>query len=1438
MNMNDEEYEHDDFEEESNYYFTSPNVTNNHLNNDDNDNDRSQLNVNQTLDSIHTTTTNNTNTILDALNLSTSCCGDDTMHLLMDAELRLNASPPTSNTNNNTIDGNNSNRVTGNSNIIDGYSSSLHLLQRIQNFEMMDGGNIDGKHGMNMANGTVEDTTNNNNNNDNAANAVNVNTINIGGDQQQLQSQQQVEEDEEDGMSSAAESLLRGPIMAAKSVHRLLNQQQYHHHNQNNHNQLKAAVDTPSTVRERNHRMDNANNTPSTMRERNNTSMDDVAGGGVGRDCYNHYNDEAVCGDYHDHVDPRTHLPPTTLTPQVETPSSMSMSLSLLQKEFVVTTQKRSNRPPQQQQSPSTGHLLINQHGVRVQHEQSSPHLGHIQSNNNQNQISPSTARNNFVTSPQDSVSTIGSTNMSPSELYGAPRGHRVGVGVGVSAGGLGGVGVTVGVGGVGGVGGVDPPGVTTPTAVIAATARGDAMNGTRTGTATSYENHPEVNTNANANTTTPSTLRKLVISPQGSNSQYTTNSYGHDGHGGMMMPPNNNSLEHMIALGEEQMRIAAIEAEQAGVIVGGVPNDNGGSSTVPVSMSNTNCSINNGKNTMPRSSSRSNNHSSTAVVPSKKEKKPFLKRGTRKEPSALHKMMTNATTTTTTPSTQQRTNDTANDVVQQDAADDDGFNNNYAAATTPSNTTTAAAQQQKQQQPAMESLSDRKSRLERLEKMQEDLMKDLQRREARKEEARKDRRLMKQQQQMQMGAHQSKKNVVQRGGSGSGSKTPSNTAARDMTPSQARSRSVPRQQQQRGGRNVSNDNTSAIRRVVNGAGVVEMTPSQIRDGLKTKMKKKMPRDLTPSQARRDSSSSSSGVGMDEQTPSQARVRSVVKQNKTLPKSHDVMVANDNIGEDVMLSQALGSSPTVDFVNDYDFQAEERYDVDGLEDVYVEGEGLMQFNDEDVDVGELVEEHTPKPPTKKQQPRSNSTTRRPRTSSRPRASSAAKQSRNGTTPSASRRSPPPRQGTNRTSKAKSSKNKNNADNNDNDKLAFEEWKRKEEEQWALIKNMRRRQETALREAEGERERAKAYTASEKESVQKWAAEQRALIKKERHKAANAALLASKKANQERREESGNDFVDEEEHEALKAELERVKLGMKKMKLQASEETKRMKEHIRRQERTISALRSGKDATTPAAKNDKNPANINSSGEPRRALGDCTSKQNTQQQGQRPKSVQRRKSTEAPVLDVSNNNQDEAGVQQEQPVVEDVAAVDTSALTEDDDPTDQQHWLQQRLSKLNDANNRLGAKMTAEANEQQQPQLQQQQSAEAQRKPYNAADYGATSENVNYPTQALTGPNHHADVPQVVTAVSPAPAATSTAQLNSYHQRQQRQAPPTASKSQVFTYKNGTQKEVLPDGTTTISFANGDRKRTYANEKKGIVVYYYAATKVRCTATDF
>ncbi len=46
---------------------------------------------------------------------------------------------------------------------------------------------------------------------------------------------------------------------------------------------------------------------------------------------------------------------------------------------------------------------------------------------------------------------------------------------------------------------------------------------------------------------------------------------------------------------------------------------------------------------------------------------------------------------------------------------------------------------------------------------------------------------------------------------------------------------------------------------------------------------------------------------------------------------------------------------------------------------------------------------------------------------------------------------------------------------------------------------------------------------------------------------------------------------------------------------------------------------------------------------------------------------------------------------------------------------------------------------------------------------------------------------------------------------------------------IVTYKNGTQKEMLLDGTSIVRFTNGDIKTTYSNV--GIVVYYYAESKV-------
>ena len=331
--------------------------------------------------------------------------------------------------------------------------------------------------------------------------------------------------------------------------------------------------------------------------------------------------------------------------------------------------------------------------------------------------------------------------------------------------------------------------------------------------------------------------------------------------------------------------------------------------------------------------------------------------------------------------------------------------------------------------------------------------------------------------------------------------------------------------------------------------------------------------------------------------------------------------------------------------------------------------------------------------------------------------------------------------------------------------------------------------------------------AEKQTVEKWAKEQRALIKKDRHKAANAALVATKMTNKLKQQV---DDEEKEDAEALKAELEKVQLEMKKMKAKESVEMNRLKEVIRRQERSINALknsRSNQEALGGAETKGKSPTAVGESS--RQALGDRSSHHNTQlSQKQIGKTA------------LSKKNQSEAEVIDENvlPTREVDNKEDDDTLTEE--PTEQ--WLQRHLAKLNNANNQLGVKMkdNHDNNTEDIDSTQVVGGDQQQRKPYNAANYANQDGN---------------SIPQVVTALSPSMQhVEGGGELGDNGRPQyQQQVTGTQSRSQTITqYKNGTQKEVMSDGTTTISFANGDRKRTYANEKKGIVVYYYAATKVR------
>ena len=295
------------------------------------------------------------------------------------------------------------------------------------------------------------------------------------------------------------------------------------------------------------------------------------------------------------------------------------------------------------------------------------------------------------------------------------------------------------------------------------------------------------------------------------------------------------------------------------------------------------------------------------------------------------------------------------------------------------------------------------------------------------------------------------------------------------------------------------------------------------------------------------------------------------------------------------------------------------------------------------------------------------------------------------------------------------------------------------------------------------------------------------------------------------EEAGNNATTEDV-EAMKAELEKLQLDMKKMKAKESVEMNRLKEVIRRQERTITTLKSGSTKGDNAAPGEDGGVVSKSKKTPsRQALVDRSSKQNSQEKQPLSSSkakTSRGKSAEAAEKTMPKTKQNDVVIV-EHVTSEDAEDENDTLLTEE--PTDQ--WLQRHLSKLNNANNRLGGKILNENDNVENVGPQQAVQHDQQRKPYNAADYGGKIDSV----------------PKVVTALSPSMQHVEgggTLDDNGHHRQQAAQP-----KSQIFTYKNGTTKEVLPDGTTTISFANGDRKRTYANEKKGIVVYYYAATKV-------
>ena len=153
-------------------------------------------------------------------------------------------------------------------------------------------------------------------------------------------------------------------------------------------------------------------------------------------------------------------------------------------------------------------------------------------------------------------------------------------------------------------------------------------------------------------------------------------------------------------------------------------------------------------------------------------------------------------------------------------------------------------------------------------------------------------------------------------------------------------------------------------------------------------------------------------------------------------------------------------------------------------------------------------------------------------------------------------------------------------------------KQRNDEQWSLLKSMRRRQEAALRDAEQERETVRSWAASEKESVTKWANEQRSLVRRERHRASTVALASHRERQKEEKEQQ--DAYEElerssrEEIATLRMTVDKLRTEMEGAKAKYRMNERKLRDKVKSQGEMIrqlkSEVRTGSSSTPSASQN--------------------------------------------------------------------------------------------------------------------------------------------------------------------------------------------------------------------------------------------------------------
>ena len=153
-----------------------------------------------------------------------------------------------------------------------------------------------------------------------------------------------------------------------------------------------------------------------------------------------------------------------------------------------------------------------------------------------------------------------------------------------------------------------------------------------------------------------------------------------------------------------------------------------------------------------------------------------------------------------------------------------------------------------------------------------------------------------------------------------------------------------------------------------------------------------------------------------------------------------------------------------------------------------------------------------------------------------------------------------------------------------------------DEQWSLLKSMRRRQEAALRDAEQERETVRSWAISEKESVTKWANEQRSLIRKERHRASTAALASHRERQKEEKQQQDTyeelEKSSRDEIATLRLTVDKLRTEMEGAKSKYRMSERKLRDKIKSQGGIIRQLKS--EIGSPPIQNHPKQASVTSS----------------------------------------------------------------------------------------------------------------------------------------------------------------------------------------------------------------------------------------------------